>query len=87
MFKNLLLQLLHLLPLCDVKNIIVELLSDLAADTETQVDDIGVLAADVVLSNILGCESPVNSLSSDAKAAVMASVHNSISLETSKSAK
>ncbi len=79
MFKIILLQLLALMPLCDIKNIIVEFVAGLAADTATPVDDLAVLAVDVVLSNVLGCESPVNSMNPEAKSAVMESIHNSIS--------
>ena len=76
MFKALILQLLALVSLCSAKNIIIGFLADLAADTSTPIDDLGVLAADVVLSSVLGCESPVNSLSPEAKAALMESIRN-----------
>jgi len=76
MFKVLILQLLALVSLCSAKDIIIGFLAGLAADTETQVDDLGVMAADVVLSNVLGCESPINSLSPEAKSAVMESIRN-----------
>ncbi len=86
MFKILIMQLLSLIPLCDVKDIIIDFIAGLAADTATPVDDLGVMAADVVLSNVLHCESPVNSMNKEARAAVMESIHNSISVTEKKKA-
>jgi len=71
MIKNLILTLLGLIPLCAVKDVIITFLTGLAEDTNTHVDDIAVIVADITLSQILGCENEFSSMTTEQKAAIL----------------